>query len=173
MERLMVVMTHIIVVAAVVAPWEAEASLWAVLAGIDPVVAVAVANTETGDLPELGEPSSRKWGQGVHRDNVVVAGNYGRFQVNCSVWLDDLGLNECTDLLDRGVNIRSGVHILSKFQARFKPRRGKKGCKCGGRHHWTAHYNEGTQVEPGGSGEDYGRRVAQKIRGSRVGKIRR
>lgn len=134
-----------------------EAEIWAtsLVKGVNPNVALAVHDTETGDIPEVDD----------QRDRIVSKGNYGRFQVNCTSWKKKLGLRRCRDMLDRHRNIQIGLYVLARFQARFAREDGH-GCKCRRRvkHHWTAHYNEGLVVAPGGRGERYGRKVVSKIR---------
>lgn len=130
-----------------------EVRFWSAVHGVGPEVALAVQEVESGRAPE------------DRRDQVVSQGNYGRFQVRCTTWRPHFGLRECSDLLDRHRNIRIGVRILRKFQDRFASRDGR-GCRCpnGSGHHWTAHYNEGVLVVPGGRGERYGRLVASRVR---------
>ncbi len=132
---------------------EEEVRFWAVLHGVKPEVALAVADVESGRAPES------------RRDLVVSRGNYGRFQVRCTTWRAYFGLRDCSDLLDRHRNIRLGVRILRMVQDRFASRDGR-GCRCrsGAAHHWTAHYNEGISVMPEGRGEAYGRLVAARAR---------
>lgn len=137
-----------------------EAEIWAssLVKGVDPTVALAVHDTESGDIPEVDD----------QRDRIVYKGNYGRFQVNCTSWKKKLGLRRCREMLDRHRNIQIGLYVLARFQARFAREDGH-GCKCRRRvkHHWTAHYNEGLVVAPGGRGERYGRKVASKIQSMR------
>lgn len=127
-------------------PPRLEVTLAATLFGVDPDLAWAVQYVESRG-----------------NDHVVSKGNYGRFQVNCTVWRKKLGFTGCSELLDRRTNIWAGVWILSRFQHRFATRSGV-GCRCGGAHHWVAHYNEGSRVRPGGRGESYGRLVLARMR---------
>lgn len=132
---------------------EDEVRFWSVVHGVDPAVALAVQDVESGQAPAH------------RRDQVVSQGNYGRFQVRCTTWGPVFGLRDCSELLDRHRNIRIGLRILRAFQDRFATRDGR-GCRCpnGSGHHWTAHYNEGVTVAPGGRGEKYGRLVASRVR---------
>ena len=124
-----------------------EVVLMAVYKGINPHVALAVAQTETGDLPE----------DGGRRDRVIAQGNHGRFQVNCTTWQRPLGLDSCDPLLDRHTNIWAGLTILSHVAANHRAR-------PAGPHRWVAHYNEGVVVQKGGRGERYARRVGFHVR---------
>lgn len=130
-----------------------EVRFWAAVHGVDPAIALAVHDVESGQAPES------------RRDLVVSQGNYGRFQVRCTTWRPYFGLRACSDLLDRHRNIRLGVRILRLFQDRFASRNGR-GCRCSNPagHHWIAHYNEGMTIVPGGRGERYGRLVASRAR---------
>lgn len=152
--------TAVTVLALVLRTWspdpEEEVRFWSVVYGVDPAVALAVHDAESGQAPE------------PVRDRVVSQGNYGRFQVRCTTWKTYFRLRECADLLDRHRNIRIGVRILRLFQDRFASGDGRR-CRCsnGARHHWIAHYNEGLTVVPGGRGERYARIVMS--RSPRVG----
>lgn len=150
--------TTVLVVALLASGWtpSPEVEIWAtaLLHGVDPTVALAIHDTESGDVPESG---------GL-REKVVSKGNYGRFQVNCTSWKKKLGLRRCRELLDRHRNIHAGLYVLARFQGKFAHSDGHR-CTCRRRvkHHWSAHYNEGIIVAPGGRGERYGRKVASKI----------
>lgn len=124
-----------------------EIVLMSVYKGVNPHLALAVAQTETGNVPEADG----------RRDAVVSLGNYGRFQVNCTTWQRPLGLDSCDRLKDRHVNIRAGLTILSHVAANHRAR-------LSGPHRWVAHYNEGVVVQKGGRGERYARRVQFHMR---------
>ena len=125
---------------------EAKIVLWSLYYGVRPSLSLAVQDAETGKVDEES------------RDIVVSRGNYGRFQVNCTVWRRELGLGRCDELLDQDTNIRVGIAILARFQRRFKPR-WRRGCTCGGQHHWVAHYNSGILANP--DSERYARKVVR------------
>ncbi len=117
--------------------------VWVSLAqGVNPHLALAVAQAETGNIPE----------KDGRRNRVVSLGNYGRFQVNCRTWREILGLKSCEELLDRHLNIRAGISILAYVQK-------NRGARLEGPVGWVAHYNEGVLVSSGGPGERYARRV--------------
>lgn len=118
----------------------AEIVLVSLVQGVNPHVALAVAQAETGNVRETG---------GL-RDRVVSQGNYGRFQVNCHAWRRPMGLDGCQDLLDRHRNIRAGISVLAYVQSRQSRR-------LEGPADWVAHYNEGVLVSA--TGERYARRV--------------
>ncbi len=115
--------------------------------GINPHIALAVSQTETGALSE----------EDGTRDTVISMGNYGRFQVNCGTWREPLVLDSCARLLERHTNIWAGLTILSYVSTNRRAR-------PGGSHQWVAHYNEGTVVQKGGRGERYARRVDYHMR---------
>lgn len=150
-------MAALTVLSLVVQGWDPtpdeEVRFWSLVYGVDPAVALAVQEVESGRAPEH------------RRDLVVSQGNYGRFQVRCTTWGPYFGLRDCSELLDRHRNIRIGLRILRKFHDRFASRDGHR-CRCpnGAGHHWTAHYNEGAIVVPGGRGETYGQLVASRVR---------
>ncbi len=121
---------------------EAEIVLVSVVRGVNPHVALAVAQAESGRIPEA---SGR-------RDRVVFKGNYGRFQVNCTTWKQPMGIASCRDLLKRLLNIRAGIAVLAYVQS-FRR------AHLQGSADWVAHYNEGSLVSAGGPGERYARRV--------------
>ena len=126
--------------------------VWVSLArGVNPHVALAVAQAETGNLPE----------EGNRRDRVVSKGNYGRFQVNCHTWREPMGLESCERLLDRHVNIRAGIAVLAYVQA-------ARSAHLDGPTDWVAHYNEGVLVSSGGPGDRYARRVKVLMRRHRL-----
>ncbi len=126
---------------------EQEIVLMAIYKGVNPHLALAVAQTESGRVPEAdGE-----------RDRVVSLGNYGRFQVNCTTWRRPLGLESCERLQERHTNIWAGVTVLSYVSAH-------RWARPSGPHRWVAHYNEGTVVTEGGRGERYARRVEYHMR---------
>lgn len=139
-----------------------EIGAWAALYGVPVVVALAVAETETGNVPE------------ARRDRVVSRGNVGRYQINaiawCPVLFPDLTRAECVRRLqDRHTNIPAGVAILARFQARFSPGQtlaSAHRCTCGRSHlgGWTGHYNGGTLVNAGTRPERYGIKVLSKVR---------
>lgn len=124
-----------------------EIVLMSFFKGVNPHLALAVAQTETGNLSEADGT----------RDRIVSLGNYGRFQVNCKTWRDPLELDSCDRLLERHTNIRAGLTILSYVSASRRAR-------PAGPHRWVAHYNEGTVVQEGGRGERYARRVEYHMR---------
>jgi len=124
-----------------------EIVLMSLYAGVNPHVALAVAQTETGDLSE----------EDGERDQVVSLGNYGRFQVNCGTWKRPLALDSCARLQERHTNIWAGLTILSHVSANHHAR-------PAGPHRWVAHYNEGVVLAEGGRGTRYARRVAFHMR---------
>lgn len=132
---------------------EEEVQFWAAVYGVDPAVALAVMQVESGQVREDA------------RDEAVSRGNYGRFQVRCLSWRRLFGLRDCSELKDRHRNIRLGVRILRMFQDRFAARDGRRcRCRAGAGHHWVAHYNEGVEVRSGAAGERYANRVVRGIR---------
>lgn len=128
--------------------------------GVDPALAIAVADAETGNVPES------------RRDSILSrTGDVGRMQVNVGTWHRTLGYRSpsaaARALRNRHTNIVAGVRILASFQARFG---GLTSCRCGGEHlgGWVAHYNGGNRVEPGSRGERYALRVAALANGQEV-----
>jgi len=121
-----------------------EIVLVSLLHGVNPHLALAVAEVESGGLPES------------QRDRAYYRGNYGRFQINCTTWKGVFGLKDCTELFDRHLNIRAGVAILAHVQAVHGSRRGQP--------YWVAHYNEGWQLQEDGPGVRYARRVVALLR---------
>lgn len=132
---------------------EEEIILWSRIYQVDPAIALAVHDVESGN------------GHEQTRDTLVSKGNYGRFQVRCSTWKKRFGLAHCSELHDRHTNIRIGVRILKIFQTKFARDAGQ-GCRCSthSTHHWVAHYNAGTIVPPKGRGERYARLVLARAR---------
>jgi hypothetical protein len=130
---------------------ESEIVLVSLARGVNPHVALAVAQAETGNVPERDE----------RRDRVVSKGNYGRFQVNCHTWREPMGLASCDQLLDRHVNIRAGISVLAYVQS-------ARSAHLDGPTDWVAHYNEGVLVSSGGPGERYARRVKYLMRRHRL-----
>lgn len=131
-----------------------EIAAWSVLRGVPVAVALAVAEVETGNVPES------------RRDAVVSSGNIGRMQVNASTWCPVLGLPRAAcvrALQQRSVNVQVGVAVLARVQRRYEHPDLTR-CACGGRHSWVGHYNAGTLVQAGSRGERYGNRVVYKVR---------
>ena len=126
---------------------EQEITLMAIYKGVNVNLAHAVAKVETGNIPE----------ESGARDKVVSAGNYGRFQINCTTWKKPLKLDSCEDLLERHTNIWAGLTVLSYVSA-------NRWAKPKGPHHWVAHYNAGVVVEKGSRGERYANKVASYMR---------
>lgn len=137
-----------------------EIAAWAVLRGTPVAVALAVHETETGNVSP------------ARRDVVVSSGNIGRMQVNASTWCPVLGLSRAAcvrALQQRGVNTQVGTAVLSRVQRKYAPGPGLAdvaACRCGRPHAggWVAHYNGGTVVSPGSRGERYGVKVLGKVR---------
>lgn len=132
---------------------EREIAAWSVLRGVPVAVALAVAETETGNVPAH------------RRDSVVSRGNIGRFQVNATFWCPVLSMPRaaCVRMLqDRHVNISVGIAILSRMQAKYGHADLTR-CACGGRHAWVGHYNAGTLVQAGSRGERYALKVWRKV----------
>lgn len=130
---------------------EAEIVWVSMARGVNPHVALAVAQAETGNIPS----------KDGRRDRVVSKGNYGRFQVNCRTWKEPMKLASCEELLDPHFNIRAGIAILAYVQA-------ARGARLDGPTDWVAHYNEGVLVSSGGPGERYARRVGFILRRQRL-----
>jgi hypothetical protein len=120
-------------------PPRAEIIAQSLVWGVDPHLALAVSQVESGSVPERDSL----------RDRVVYKGNYGRFQIRCHTWKPVLGLARCEDLFDRHVNIRTGVMVLAYMQAHFGTRSGEP--------RWVGHYNEGNVVA------EQGRRFASAV----------
>lgn len=146
---------HILPLLLAVLPWEVEAGAWAVYHGADPLTAIAVANTETGNLCRpIGSMCP-------DRITDVSLGNYGIMQINCPTWRDYL-TRDCNDFLYRHRNLFWGTYILARFQAKYRPQHGD-GCRLHGKaHHWTCHYNAGHTCHE--RSVRYGRRVLEKLR---------
>jgi len=126
--------------------------VWISLArGVNPHVALAVAQAETGNVSEHDD----------RRDRVVSKGNYGRFQVNCRTWRVPMGLASCDSFMDRHFNIRAGIAVLSYVQS-------ARGATLDGPTDWVAHYNEGVLISSGGPGERYARKVKFLMRRLRL-----
>lgn len=118
------------------APPQVEIAAWAILRQVPVALALAVADQETGHVPETsharalpgfrpgapdpvrdpGRAALGRW-KGATRDTVISGGNYGRFQVACATWLRPFGLKTCRDLLPRHRNIAVGVTILARCYA--------------------------------------------------------
>lgn len=139
-------------------PLTIDQKIWfyANLHDVNPITSKAITYAETGNIPE------------EKRDLIISHGNYGRYQINCSIWKKKLSLKSCKELLTPNVNIKIGNYILGRFKKRFAFR---SKCKCSKNHHWTAHYNEGIIVKPiakciknGICGERYARRVEYYIK---------
>jgi hypothetical protein len=106
---------------------------------VDPLVAIAISNAETGAYSE------------EIRDSLISpTDDWGRFQINCRFWKNHFGLPSCEPFLNQHFNILSGIYILSRFQDKFKPKKltRHKKCKCKKKkvHHWAIHYNSGGKV---------------------------
>ena len=128
-----------------------EVVLWSIAYGVDPHLALAVEYAESGTPPES------------MRDRLISkTHDYGRFQIHCPSARNP----DCSTLLDRHVNIRTGVAVVAAVQARFAV--GASGvCRCGrAGHHWIAHYNTGSAMTA--AGERYAQRVVWKMRRDRV-----
>jgi soluble lytic murein transglycosylase-like protein len=156
----MVAATTLLLLALARVPADAEVVAVAAWYGVDPAVALAVAEAETGNVPA------------AERDSVVSLGNAGRFQVNGTQTFKVLGYPDRATamraLRTRHANIRAGVYLLRRWQDRFAAADGT--CLCGAHAgNFTAHYNAGNLVLPGSRGERYGLRVAAKVRRMRQG----
>lgn len=141
-------------------PADAEVVAVAAWYGVDPVVALAVAEVETGNVPA------------AERDSVLSLGNAGRLQVNATQTWRVLGYPDRATALralrTRHANIRAGVYLLRRWQDRFAAADGT--CLCGTHAgSFAAHFNAGYVVAPGSRGERYGLRVASKVRRMREG----
>jgi len=134
---------------------EQEVVFWSGVYGVDPRVALAVHEQESGGISE----------QGGKRDSIVSLGNIGRFQINCRTFRAMRRVKDCDHLKNRHINIIEGVRILAEVQSRFA--RGE-GCRCNG-HYWVSHYNAGEVVCVGSPAERYGRRVMARARRMRLG----
>ncbi len=151
--------TTLILLALSRVPVDAEVVAVAAWYGVDPAVALAVAEVETGNVPA------------AERDSVVSKGNVGRTQVNATTWRRTFGYSDrrafVSALQNRHTNIRAGVSILRYIQDRRAAPDGT--CLCGTHAgSWAAHYNAGYVVAPGSRGERYGLRVASKVRRMRA-----
>lgn len=150
--------TTLLLLALARVPADAEVVAVAAWYGVDPAVALAVAECETGNEP----PATR--------DVVVSKGNVGRTQVNATTWYRTFGYPTraafVSALQNRHTNIRAGVSILRYIQDRRAAPDGT--CLCGTHAgSFAAHYNEGGTVTA--KGEKYGLRVAAKVRRMRQG----
>lgn len=151
----MVAATTLLLLALARVPADAEVVAVAAWYGVDPAVALAVAEAETGNVPA------------VERDSVLSLGNAGRMQVNATQTFRVLGYPDRATamraLRTRHANIRAGVYLLRRWQDRFAAADGT--CLCGTHAgSFAAHYNSGNVVKPGSRGERYGIRVAMKVR---------
>lgn len=149
--------TTLLLLALARVPADAEVVAVAAWYGVDPAVALAVAEVETGHVPA------------ALRDVVVSKGNVGRTQVNATTWYRTFGYASRPEfvsaLQNRHTNIRAGVSILRYIQDRRAAPDGT--CLCNTHAgSWTAHYNEGGTVTA--QGERYGLRVASKVRRMRA-----
>jgi len=140
-------------------PVDAEVVAVAAWYGVDPAVALAVAEVETGNVPA------------AERDSVLSLGNAGRLQVNATQTWRVLGYPDRATALralrTRHANIRAGVYLLRRWQDRFAAADGT--CLCGAHAgSFAAHFNSGNVVKPGSRGERYGLRVASKVRRMRA-----
>ena len=139
-------------------PPPVEITAWAILRGVTPVEALAIHDTESGDVPE---PTTGDTWRGYNRDNVVSSGNIGRFQVNRPTWRRLTGQTSCEPLYNRHVNILAGVTIAARWRARCGGPSPHRLCRRPNGVHWTCHYNEGYHCT--GHGVRYAGKVAQKI----------
>jgi hypothetical protein len=135
---------------------ESEIVLVSLARGVNPHLALAIAQAETGNIPE----------REGRRDQIVSKGNYGRFQINCTTWRRPMHLESCKPLLDRHLNIRAGIAVLAYVQA-------IRSLSLDGPADWVAHYNEGVVISAGGPGERYAHRVKFLMRRQRVQAERR
>jgi hypothetical protein len=133
----MVIQLAFVVCAYMSFPAELEIGAVARLSGVDPYMALAVQYVE-----------SRGNDKAVSRTN-----DWGRYQINCPTWRRYLYLSSCTQLLNRHVNIWSGIHVIKRYQDRYAPRKGYL-CRVHGQHAWISHYNSGNSVT--GRGVSYG-----------------
>lgn len=134
---------------------EVEIVAWSLFYGVNPHIALAVAEVETGHLSD----------EGGRRDRVISRGNYGRFQIRCKTWKRIFQVKDCSAFLDRHLNIRAGVAILAYTKALFARKNDSLG--------WVGHYNEGSYVTIGGRGERFARAVSIIMRRSQEAAIRR
>lgn len=137
-------------------PPQAETVLAAAVWGTDPFVALAIAECETGNVPE------------AERDTIVSpTGDVGRNQINRRTWTHRLGYRSREEftlaMQDRHRNILTSTRIQRRVQDKYAAPDGT--CRCG-KHagSWAAHYNKGVKVPAGSDGEAYGLRVAAKVR---------
>lgn len=128
-------------------PPEAEIAAWSMLRGVDYRVALAVHQTETGNVRD--------------RDGVVSrSGDYGRMQINCSTWRRLTGNRDCEALHNRHVNILAGVTLLARWQARCKRR--SRVCRRPTGTAWVCHYNGGFRCGP--MATTYAAKVERRLR---------
>lgn len=113
---------------------------WGNVYGTDPDLLYAVGESETGAVPEPGEPSSKRYGPGVHRDNVVFRGNYSRWQINKRAWFKRLNLTP-EYLQDPGNSAKVAAYVLRRWKKKCKRR--SKLCLRPEGVHWTCHWNAG------------------------------
>jgi hypothetical protein len=131
-----------------------EVVFWSGVYEVDPKIALAVHELESGGISE----------DAGKRDSVVSLGNIGRFQINCRTFKAMRQTRDCKQLENRHLNIFEGVRILAQVQRRFA--RGDR-CRCSG-HSWVSHYNAGEVVCAGSPAERYGRRVVARARRIRL-----
>jgi hypothetical protein len=127
-----------------------EIVAWSLYYGVNPNLALAVQDTETGDLTEADGT----------RDRALWKGNFGRFQVNCTTWRATFGIRACSELFDVHANIRAGVAVLAYVRTHYAW--GERYCRCGGAHHWVAHYCGGTRVDE--AAQKYARSAVRRMR---------
>jgi len=129
-----------------------ELTAWAVLRGVDPAIAHAIARIETGNVPP------------DRRDSAISrTGDVGRLQINAGFWCPKLGKDRvtCLEFLkNRRNNYALGTAIMARTRAKYGGR-GLTDCRCGGSHGggWIAHYNGGHTVRKGSRAERYGMKV--------------
>lgn len=120
---------------------DVEIAAIAILRGVPPVLALAVSDAETGNIPART------------RDTVISRGNVGRLQIRASTWWKPLGYanrRACIRALqDRHTNIKAGVAILATFARRYQAE---------GLPAIAGHYNAGGTL--GEAGTRYAGRVA-------------
>jgi len=103
-----------------------------------------------------------QWIESKNTDTAKSQGNYGSFQINCTVWKKFLKLDHCDQLFERQLNVDAGVMIIARYQKRYAPRSGKHHCRVHGKAHaWISHYKDGGKVTQ--AGVTYGKSVLGKM----------
>lgn len=146
--------TTLLLLALARVPADAEVAIVSTALGVDPVVALAVAEVESGNVPP------------ERRDTVVSpTGDVGRFQINSRTWTRRLGYRSpaafTVAMQNRHANILTAAIIMRRIEFKYATE-DREVCRCGNHNGGPmSHYNEGVEITA--KGEAYGLRVLSKV----------